>query len=68
MSKDADGRGALPVWRVSQHVYGAIDNCPGVVISLDERFETFIVQWNGNDFPVVYPYDTIMVRRGFPWE
>lgn len=51
-----------------ERVYGAIDNCPGTVISVDAEFDTFIVQWDGNDFPVVYPQDTIMIRKAFPWE
>ena len=50
-------------------VYGALDNLPGTVLSVDDRFETFLVQWDGNDFPVVYPFDTVMVRGAcWPWE
>jgi hypothetical protein len=45
-----------------------LDGCPGNVVSVDAAFNTFIVQWDGNDFPVVYPEDTIMVRKAFPWE
>ena len=51
-----------------ERVYGAIDGCPGTVVSVDDKFNTFIVQWDGNDFPVVYPVDTAMVRSAFPWE
>ena len=51
-----------------ERVYGAIDNCPGTVVSVDTRFDTFLVQWDGNDFPVVYNSDTMMVRGAFPWE
>lgn len=55
-------------WLVGQRVYGAIDNCPGTVLSVDDKFNTFLVQWDGNDFPVVYNSETMMVRRAFPWE
>lgn len=68
MRKDSDGRDTVPLWSVAQRVYGAIDSCPGTVVSVDDRFDTFIVKWEGNDFPVVYPRETIMIRRGFPWE
>lgn len=51
-----------------ERVYGAIDDCPGCVISVDAEFDTFTVQWDGNDFPVVYDAATIMVRRPWPWE
>ncbi len=61
-------RSDAPTWVSGQTVFGAIDNCPGTVISVDKQFDTFIVKWDNADFPVVYPADTIMIRRGFPWE
>jgi hypothetical protein len=51
-----------------QRVYGALDNLPGTVVSVDPERGTFAVHWDGNDFPVVYPADSIMVREGWPWE
>lgn len=68
MSEDDAGRNTLPVWSVAQRVYGAVDDCPGYVISVDPDAGTFTVEWRDDGFPVVYPVDTMMVRRGFPWE
>jgi hypothetical protein len=61
-------RSDAPNYVLGQKVFGGIDGCPGVVTSVDDKFDTFIVQWDGHDFPVVYPGDTIMVRKGMPWE
>lgn len=68
-SKGNDGD-AVPPWSVAQRVYGAIDGCPGTVVSVDAERETFTVQWQDENAvgDVVYPYDTIMVRSAFPWE
>jgi hypothetical protein len=70
MRESSDGRNTMPPWRVAQRVYGAIDGCPGTVVSVDPERETFTVQWADENAvgDVVYPYDTIMVRGAFPWE
>jgi len=70
MRSGDDGRPEVPAWRVSQRVYGAIDNCPGTVVSVDRVAENFAVQWADENAlgDVVYPFDTIMVRRAWPWE
>jgi hypothetical protein len=57
----------MPVWCVSQRVAGALDGCFGTVISVDINAGTFTVDWT-DDAVVVYPEDTIMVRRTMPWE
>jgi hypothetical protein len=66
MREDDAGRDKVPLWRVSQRVFGAIDNVPGTVVSVGER--TIIVQWSDGSSAVTYPVDTAMVRRAFPWE
>lgn len=67
MRQDSDEREAVPVWSVAQRVFGAIDGCPGEVVSVGAG--TFNVRWSdGTRDAVVYPEDTIMVRAGFPWE
>lgn len=70
MRENSNGRDKVPVWRVAQRVYGAIDNCPGTVVSVDAERRTFKVQWaDANALgDVVYPWDTLMVREGWPWE
>ncbi len=68
MRESGEGRNSVLPWRVAQRVAGAIDGQPGAVVSVDEQFATFIVKWDGGDFPVVYPVDTIMIRELFPWE
>jgi hypothetical protein len=68
MRENNGGRDKVPVWRVAQRVYGAIDNWPGSVVSVDAERGTFTVQWSDGMFPVVYPVDTIMVREAWPWE
>ena len=55
-------------YEVGDRVRGALDGLPGVVTSVDRQFDTIIVWWDGNDFPVVYPEDSIMIRRALPWE
>lgn len=71
MRESSDGRSEVPPWRVTQRVYGAIDDCPGTVVSVDKPAGTFTVEWldrSGHDVPVVYPDNTIMVRRAWPWQ
>ncbi len=55
-------------YAVGETVCGALDGCPGTVLSVDDQFGTFIVKWDTNDFPVVYNTDTMMVRKAWPWE
>jgi len=40
------------------------------VVSVDATAGTFAVQWADENAvgDVIYPYDTIMVRRAMPWE
>lgn len=70
MRSQDDGRSEVPPWSVAQRVYGAIDGCPGTIVSMDAERETFTVQWADENAvgDVVYPFDTIMVRSAFPWE
>lgn len=70
MREDDAGRDKMPLWGVAQRVYGAIDNCPGTVVSVDANVNNFAVQWADENAvgDVIYPCDTIMVRRAFPWE
>lgn len=68
MREDDDGRGALPVWRLTQRVRGAIDDWPGSVVAVDEAAGTFQVIWSDGMYPITYPVDTAMVRASFPWE
>lgn len=62
--------GAGTSWTAHERVFGAIDGCPGTVVSVDAIGGTFTVQWADQDAVgnVIYPFDTIMVRRKFPWE
>lgn len=55
-------------WSVAQRVYGAIDSMPGTIVSVDAERGTFSVYWADKNFPVVYPVETIMVRKAWPWE
>lgn len=70
MRQDDDGRDTVPAWSITQRVFGAIDNCPGTVVSVDATADTFSVQWADQAAlgGIVYPSDTIMVRPAFPWE
>lgn len=70
MREDDHGRSEVPVWRVSQRVAGALDGCPGTVISVDafSGYGYFAVKWDDGTDAVVYPRETIMVRRAMPWE
>ena len=57
-------------YKIGERVYGAIDGQPGIVVSVDNAARTFAVQWADENAlgDVVYPFDTIMVRRAYPWE
>lgn len=68
MRENSDGRSEVPPWRNAQRVYGAIDDCPGTIVSVDTERRTFAVDWKGNGFSVEYPDDTIMIRKAWPWE
>jgi len=64
----AGGDTPTPTYALGDRVRGALDGLPGVVASVDRQFDTILVKWDGQDFPVVYPVDTIMIRRTMPWE
>ena len=72
MRQSSDGRDTMQTrgdaYAVGERVFGAIDGCPGEVVSVGDS--TFTVDWTdaGGADAVVYPKDTIMVRRAFPWE
>lgn len=81
MRQDSDGREAVPVWSdplhtaappyaIRQRVFGAIDGVAGTVLSVDTVNRIFSVQWCDAHAvgDVTYPFDTVMVRRAFPWE
>lgn len=70
MRKNSDGRGEVQTRRYAsgEVVFGAIDGYPGRVISLDPDTRTVTVQWDEGGLPVVYPMDTIMIRKRWPWE
>jgi len=76
MWKSSDGRDTVPLgshaqpYVLGQRVFGAIDNVAGTVVSVDAATGTFSVHWTDENAvgDVVYPYDTIMVRRAWPWE
>lgn len=57
-------------YKVGERVYGAIDNMPGTVVAVGCETRTFSVQWADETAlgDIVYPFDTIMVRRAYPWE
>lgn len=70
MWKSEERQNTVPAWSVTQRVFGAIDGCPGTVVSVDATAGTFSVRWSDQTAlgDIVYPSDTIMVRRAFPWE
>jgi hypothetical protein len=70
MRQDGDGRDQMQTrsYAPGERVFGAIDGVAGTVVSVDDKFDTFLVKWDDGSFPVVYDQATILVRRGFPWE
>ena len=74
MRESSDGWGAVPVrsdacWSIGERVYGAIDDCPGTVVGVSDVVAAFVsVVWRGGTDAVVYPQDTIMIRKAWPWE
>lgn len=74
MWQDSDGRDTMPIWSYAstgERVYGAIDGCPGDIVSVDKIAGTFVVEWldaSGSGVSVVYPMNTVMVRKAWPWE
>lgn len=68
---DARSLETASAYAVGERVFGAIDSCPGDVVSVDRARGTFTVEWldaSGSGVSVVYPEDTVMVREAWPWE
>lgn len=64
------GRDA-PTWFQGQRVFGAIDGCPGTVTAVSNVVAPLVcVVWDGQDAlgAVIYPQNTILIRRAWPWE
>lgn len=57
-------------YAVNDRVFGTIDGVGGTVVHVSDVVAALIsVEWDdGSKEAVIYPADTIMVRRGFPWE
>lgn len=55
---------------VGERVFGAIDGCPGTVVHVSNVVAALVsVVWDGGDKEaVIYPMDTIMIRKAWPWE
>lgn len=51
-----------------ERVYGAIDDVAGTVVSVDTERRTITIDWSDGAVSVVYNSETMMVRRGWPWE
>ena len=77
MRESSNGRRDLPAWSDApaatpydpgDRVCGALDGYPGCVVSVDASARTVTVIWHGEWDAVVYPEDTIMIRRAMPWE
>lgn len=75
MWEAGNGREALPTRRdayaTGERVFGAIDGMPGTVVSVGEPAGTVTVEWIVAEVSVgnvVYPDDTIMIRKAWPWE
>lgn len=63
------GKPVAPAYAVGERVYGAIDGCPGTVASVSTVVAPiFSVVWSTGDGEIIYPMDTIMVRKAWPWE
>lgn len=63
-------RGDTFEWFLGQKVRGAIDDVSGTVTRTDHVAGTFSVQWCDQTAlgDIVYPGDTIMVKKGYPWD
>lgn len=60
-----------PAYAVGERVFGAIDGCPGIVVSVSNVVAPLVVvQWADANAvgDVIYPADTIMIRKAYPWE
>lgn len=79
MRQSGDGRGAVqpwgdapgtPAYAVGERVFGAIDGCPGIVVGVSNVVAPLVsVEWSdGGKEAVIYPIDTIMIRKAWPWE
>ena len=60
---------ASPGYAVGDRVCGALDGCPGTVVSVSSVVAPLIsVVWDdGDGKEIIYPADTIMIRRLWPW-
>ncbi len=47
-------------------VISVTDNSRGIIVTMDDNRVT--VEWESNNFPVVYPNDSGQIRKAFPWE
>lgn len=82
MRQSSDGQREMPPWSDTpsgkplattyipgERVFGAIDGCPGTVASVSTIIAPiFSVVWSTGGGEIIYPMDTIMVRKGWPWE
>lgn len=71
---ESGGQGAQPAsvsssYAVGDKVFGAIDGCPGRVTSVSDVVAPLVcVRWDGEKDDVIYPVDTVMIRKAWPWE
>lgn len=81
MRESGSGRGAVPIWgntqppqttpayAVGERVFGAIDDCPGTVVHVSNVVAALVsVEWSDGKEAVIYPANTIMIRKAWPWE
>lgn len=78
MWEDDAGRDTVQIWgdapeppayAVGERVFGAIDGCPGTVAGFSNVVAALVsVEWSDGKEAVIYPADTIMIRKAFPWE
>lgn len=78
MRESGSGRGAVPPWSdapeippyaVGERVFGAIDGCPGTVVHVSNVIAALVsVEWSDGKEAVIYPAETSMIRKAFPWE
>lgn len=75
MWEDGNGREALlfrgDAYAVGERVFGAIDGLPGTVVGVSNVVAPLVtVQWADENAvgDVIYPADTILIRKAWPWE
>lgn len=75
MRETGNGWEALPTrgdaYAVGERVFGAIDGLPGTVVSVSHVVAPLVVvQWADENAvgDVIYPQDTILIRKAWPWE